>query len=88
MVVVAVKVLGRIYAFSGKFPLNNMPIGLAGFEPRAWEVRAVGAVGKGLRFKRNAARLVQGHFVFSLHRIVEMLREIELQACLCRKEFD
>lgn len=56
-----------------KFPLNHVPIRLAGFEPRAWEVRIIGAVGVGLRFKGDAARCVKRHIVFGFHRIIEML---------------
>lgn len=72
----------------GKLPLNHMAIGFTGIEPRAWEVCAVGAVGVGLGFQRDAGGCVQGNAGFGFHRLVEMLGKVELQSCLGREQFD
>ena len=67
---------------SGKLPLDHMPVSLARIEPRAREVRAVGAVGEGLGFKGDAAGFVKAFAVRRFHSIGEMLGEVELQSGL------
>src|SRR4051794_41245581 len=65
-----------------------MPIGVAGREARAWEIRPVGRVGPDLRFKADGVRLPVQQSLFSLDRAIEIVSRIDLEARLIGQEFE